>query len=276
MINCNSFFFFFNFTCSVLTWSSCSYIAVAITEIFSSDLCAHACVCSFSIRLFSSPNIYDSQTSLSSKFKWTDCSNLRKQPTISGKYYPLRLWQTCWNCRSVILINIPLFCLESMHQVLTSLPQKLSLEDPGHFPKVTWCNKDSKLEPGSNSRTHTLTVRLYCLQWLLTADLAFETFIFIDIMIGLNGYSPDPKLAKGWHFYNSSVICCDTTSSNTVISVFIDLTHLGLMFSSSKTHLGLRWKLGFHQVTIQFQHSINCQGPQAIRKYIPTRSYQLS
>lgn len=119
MHNCD----FLNFTYSLPTWWTAAIYLVLSQKIFwiTSGLCLHAYVCSLSIRLFSSPNIHYSQASLSSRFKWTDCSNLWNQPTISGKHCLLRQWQTCQNCNSVILIVIIPVALLGAHTSGTGL-----------------------------------------------------------------------------------------------------------------------------------------------------------
>lgn len=102
-----------------------------------SSLCLHACVCSLSISLFSGPNIHYSRTSLCSKFKRTYCSNLWSQPSISGNDRLLRQWQTCGNCKPIVLLIIPAVRSECVRQALVSLP-KLSLENLSSFPQITW------------------------------------------------------------------------------------------------------------------------------------------
>lgn len=152
-------------------------------------------MCSLSISLFSGPNIHYSRNLLCSKFKWTYCSNLWSQPSISGNDCLLRQWQTCGNCNPIVLLIIPAVRLECLRQALVSLP-KLSLENASSFPKITWSSEvcENEVLPEAT----LLTVRWYCLQWLSTAELAFDSF---HIYRPSDSFIQAPRQHWGWQYF---------------------------------------------------------------------------
>ena len=112
-------------------------------------------VCALPIRLSSGPKRRYSQTSPSSKFTWTHCSNLWAQPTASG--------------RSCLPGGTDRPAAPGPGLALgAGPPGDPSLQRSRHLPRATWHGEASTWEPGSDPRSW---LRWRHLRWSPAAGL---------------------------------------------------------------------------------------------------------